>query len=201
MKKTEIILAILAIAALICNLNLVPGGSALTVLTLSALAILYMYFSFALFNNVSLRNVSKKGTFAGLGKLRIIGAAASGVALALTIIGIMFKIQFWPGGEIQLRIGLLGLVIVSAIGIFKYIKTKSPFYVNILKRIIIVGGLGLILVLSPKLSWFEIRYRNHPEYVEAMQKATANPENEELWEKVEIERKKMNNEHVEQGQE
>jgi hypothetical protein len=201
MKKAEIILAILAILALIFNLNLVPGASALTVLSLSALAVLYMYFSFALFNDVRLRNIFKKGTFSEINKMRIFGAAGAGIALAITIIGIMFKVQLWPGAELQLRMGLLALAIVTAIGLFKYLKEKSSFYLRVFKRAAVVGGLGLTLMFSSETAWLEIRYRNHPEYVEAVKKALAKPDNKELWEKVEIERKKINNEHVEQGQE
>ncbi len=201
MKKAEIILAILAILALIFNLNFVPGASALTVLSLSSLAVLYMYFSFALFNDVRLRNIFKKGTFTEINKMRTFGAAGAGIALAITIIGIMFKIQLWPGAELQLRMGLLALAFVTAIGLFKYLKEKSPFYLRVFKRAAVVGGLGLTLMFSSETAWLEIRYRNHPEYVEAVKKALAEPDNKELWEKVEIERKKINNEHVEQGQE
>jgi hypothetical protein len=44
--------------------------------------------------------------------------------------------------------------------------------------------------------WTEIRYRNHPEYVEAFKKAMADPDNAALWKDVDIEMKKINNEQV-----
>ncbi|MBK8807420.1 MAG: hypothetical protein IPO21_12560 [Bacteroidales bacterium] len=48
-------------------------------------------------------------------------------------------------------------------------------------------------MLTPKTSWVELKHRNHPDYVNAYKKAMADPENKELWDNVEVERKKMNN--------
>lgn len=193
MKKAEIIIAILSIIALGLNLLLIPGGSVLTVLTLLTLSFLYMYLSFALFNAIRLRNIFKKDSYKGISTLRIVGSVGTGFALSATTIGILFKFQSWPGASFNLIAGLFGLLIVTIIGLIKNLKNKSNYYSGIFKRVVIIGGLGLILILIPKTSWVELKYRNHPEYVNALKKAMANPDNEELWDNVEAERQKMNN--------
>lgn len=192
MKKTEIIIATLSIIALGLNLLLIPGGGVLTVLTLSLLSMIYLYLSFALFNDIRLRNIFKKESYKELSTSRIVGAIGTGIALSATTIGLMFKFQSWPGADLNLGAGLLGLIIVTIIGIVKYRKCKSDYYIRIIKRTAIFGGIGLILMLTPKVSWIEFKYRNHPEYVDALKKAMADPENKSLWTNVEVERQKMN---------
>ncbi len=193
MKKTEIIIATLSIIALVLNLLLIPGSSVLTVLTLSILSVFYMYLSFALFNDIRFRNILKKGSYKGKSTKRIVGAVGTGLALSLTTTGLLFKFQSWPGASFNLGTGLVGLLTVAIISTIKYFKNKSEFYTRIFKRIAIFGGLGLILMIIPKTTWIEIKYRNHTEYIDAVKKAMADPDNKELWDNVEIQRQKMDN--------
>ena len=165
----------------------------MTVLTLSILSIIYVFLGFALFNDIRLRNIFKKESYTSVSGLRILGAVGAGWALSATINGLMFKFQSWPGADSNLGVGLVGLLIVTIIGTIKYSKNKSEYYTRIFMRIAIFGGLGLILMLTPKTSWIELKYRNHPAYVDALKKAMADPDNIKLWDKVEAERQKMNN--------
>jgi len=58
-----------------------------------------------------------------------------------------------------------------------------------------------ILTFTPKIGLIELKYRNQPSYVDALKKAMADPENTELWDKVEIERQKMDNVDYQKSQE
>ncbi|MBB6610380.1 hypothetical protein H7F15_04960 [Pontibacter sp. Tf4] len=195
MKKTEIILGAMAAVALITNLLFAPTGNILIVLSLSVLSILYMYLSFALFNGIRFRHILKKESYKGISTMRIIGAIFTGLALSITLIGILFKYQLWPGATINLRVGLSGLVLMVLIGAVGYARSKAAYYANIAKRIAIYGALGIIMLLLPTDELIEIRYRNHPEYAEALKKAIAAPGNEDLWQKAEAERQRMNTEN------
>jgi hypothetical protein len=194
MKKAEIILGAIALTALVLNLLFAPSGSIITVLSLSILSVLYMYLSFALFNGIRLRHIFKKDAYKGVGTMRIIGAILTGVALAATIVGLLFKFQSWPGATINLSVGLIGLAIALIVCSIKYSKTKSDYYTTIFKRIAVYGGLGIIFLILPKEIWLELKYRNHPGYVNALKDSMANPNNQELWDKVEKECQKMNEE-------
>lgn len=194
MKKAEIIIVTLSIIALAMNLLLAPGGGVLTVLALSTLSIIYFYLGFALFNDIRLRKIFKKDSYKEISSSRILGAVGAGITLSMTTIGLMFKFQSWPGADLNLGVGLFGLLIVTIIGLTKYFKNKSDYYTRIFKRAAIFGGLGLIIMLTPETTLVEFKYRNHPEYVNALKKAMADPDNSELWDNVETERQKMNNE-------
>ncbi len=192
MKKAEIIFGTLAIIGLTINLLDIPGGIVLTVLTLSIISTLYMYLSFALFNDIRLGKIFKKDSYKRISTMKIVGAIMVGFALSITMIGILFKFQSWPGASFNLGFGLFWLLICSIVGLIKYLKTKSDYYTKIFKRIAIYGVIGLVLMILPRKTWLEVRNRNHPEYIEAVKKAWADPENQELWDKVNEERQRMN---------
>lgn len=191
MKKAEIIIATLSIIALVLNILLIPGAGVLTVLTLGTLSVIYVFLGFALFNDISISRFFTKNNHEEINTLKFLGAVGAGLAISLTVNGIMFKFQSWPMADFNLRAGLAGLLIVTIIGIIKYSKNKSEYYIRIFKRVAIWGGIGLILMLTPKKSYVEFKYRNHPAYVNAFKKAMDNPENKEFRDKVEIEKQKM----------
>jgi hypothetical protein len=191
MKKGEKILVALSVFALILNLFLIPFGGVLTVMTLSALSILYFYFGIALFNDIRLRKIVKKESYEGISPLRRAGAVGAGMALSVTTTGLMFKFQAWPGANIYLVIGLVGLVAVMVAGAVKYSKNKSVFYTRIVKRAVLYGGLGFMLILMPKYFLLEFKYRNYPDFVQAVKNAAADPGNPALQEKIKEERQKM----------
>ncbi len=87
-----------------------------------------------------------------------------------------------------------GLVILSIIGTYStisYIKHKSDFYRGVIKRILIVSGLGILFLTIPKEFQIEILYKGHPEFIEAYKNALNNPDNEELWDKFYKENDKL----------
>jgi len=193
MKKAEIIIATLSLLAVGMNIFLISGGSTLCAMLLMTLSAFYFYFGFALFNDIKIREIVHKETFTRISTLRIIGAIGSGMALCISIIGILFKLFSWPGANVLLYAGLIGLLFVSLIGLSKYLTNKSSFYLKILRRTIIVGVFGLILFLLPNMSIMEFKYRNYPEYINAYKKACENPDNEDLWKIVDTERQKIYN--------
>lgn len=180
MKKAELILGISCLVALALNLSFLPGGSILTVLTFSALSVFYLYFGFALFNDVPLKQIFQQSSYTHINKGRIIGAVGVGIALSATTGGLMFKFQSWPGAKINLGIGVFALFLVTIVGLFKYSKNRSPYYTNIFKRVVLFGALALTLLFIPKKTWLNFKYRNNPAYVEALEKAMADPGNAEL---------------------
>jgi hypothetical protein len=152
---------------------------------------LYMYFSFALFNGIRFRNIFKKQSYQGISALRITGAVMTGFALSITLVGLMFKIMSWPGAAVNLGVGLAGLIIAAIIGGVKYALSSATYYIRIFKRIGLYGAIGTLLFFLPKDYWITAKYRNYPEYVEAYKKATASPDNKELWQELDEERKKI----------
>jgi hypothetical protein len=192
MKKAEKIFGLLVFVALILNISLIATGSMFTVLILGLLSTFYMYVSFALFNEISFKNILKKETYKEIGSLRIVGAVLTGLAIATTLIGVLFTVQSWPGSKVNLSGGLMGLLIAFIVGFLKYRKSKSNYYINIFKRIVIYGGIGIVFYILPENSWRDFKYRNYPEYLKALDDARAEPNNQDLWDKANEEREKIN---------
>ena len=195
MEKAEIILGVISITALLLNLIIIPESSFLIVLSLSALSVFYMVLSVILFNDIRIIEILKNESFKRVSSMRLVGSILLGFTLSMTIFGLLFKVQFWPEPNVKLGTGLFGLLIALIVGYIKYSKTKSAYYTKIFKRIAVYGGFGLILMLMPRETLLEIKHRNHPEYVEAVKKAMNEPDNQELWEKVEDKRQKINEEN------
>jgi len=191
MKITEKILTVIAILATIMKLLHWPGANILLILSLLFLSILYMYFGFAFFNNIRLREIFKKDSYKETAVLRIIGAIFTGIIIGSGLIGILFVALFWPGGLIMLSfIIFFGLILLSFI-VYKLIRTGAIFYKRILFRLGVVYLLSLFLYLLPwraKLNW---RYPSDPDYVEAYIEYHENPTDPISKFNYELERSKM----------
>jgi hypothetical protein len=193
MKKTELIAGIIAALSIILQAFLIPGSGPLTVLSLSSLSIIYFWFGILLFNDIRLRAAFKKISYAGISTARKIGAIGAGFALSTIVIGIMFRIQCWPGANVMLLDGFAMIVIVCIVAGFKYPKNKSEYYNRIFKRAAIFGGFGFVLMILPPYSWSQLRYKNHPAYRDALKNSSEDPTNQALWDKVKEEKEKMDN--------
>ena len=191
MKKFELIVGFAAILGICLKILHFPGSTVLTVLAFGILSIFYYVFSFTLFNDIGdirLRDIRLQDIFR---KESHKDSNAKGIkefvrilwswTLPLILIGGLFKLQFWAGGNRLLLLGLLSIgLILLTVTIF-----KSDYYKRILKRIAIYGGLGLVLFLTPTATLVDIYYRNNPEYAELYKKVLAAPDNLELREQLE----------------
>lgn len=187
MKKVEIILAILSVVAIAMDLLFIPGGSGLTMIFLFTLSGMYMYFSFAILNDIGLRKIFKSESYQSTSPFRVVGTVFVGFQLATTIIGILFKILNWTGADEMLSVGLVGLFIAGVVGLIRYRKSGSATYPRVFRRIIVVGGLGTILYLMPEMGWMKFKFRNYRSFIEAQKKLNADPYNQELQRKVDEE--------------
>jgi len=191
MKKLEIIIAGLALTAVTMNLYLVPGGAILTVLLISVLLMLYFYSGLALFHDIPFKDILKKQSYSLIPKPEKLIARFMGIAMAITLVGFLFVLQSWPGAKFNLMVGLFVLLIVNVAAYIKYVKGKSPFYLQIFKRAAIVGAIGLFFLFSPDNIVRDFKFRDHPAYLDLLNKLAADPDNEELWKKLQEERSRI----------
>ena len=185
MKKIEFITGLIALLGIFLRIIHLDGGSILIVLAFSTLSMFYYVFSFALFNDIKLRDVFKKASYKDTNAKRIIGAIGFGWTLSVIVIGGLFKLQFWAGANIQLLAGLATMGVILLIATIFYFRSKADYYKRIFKRIIIYGGLGIILFCTPTSTFVDIYYRNNPDYAELYKKVLTAPDNLELREQLE----------------
>ncbi|OUS00982.1 hypothetical protein A9Q86_09565 [Flavobacteriales bacterium 33_180_T64] len=192
MKQTEKILGALILLFMISRLFFSYPFSAIAItFSILLLAVLYLWLSFGLLNNIRLRNIFKKESYKKTSPLRILGTVLTGFILSLTLIYSLFKFQLWPYGNEGLLISIYGLLIVIIIALIKYLTSKNKFYSSILKRLIFIGTFAVSLYLIPYESLLKIKNRKYPEYVEAEIKSMRDPQNKELQEKAREELMKM----------
>jgi len=184
MKRIELVVAAILIIALAIRFAHLPGGSVLITLSLSLFAVLYMYFSFGLFNGIRFRKMFKKASYANITTMRIVGSVMVGLALAILMTGILFKVMSWPGAGINLLFGLVATLIGGAVAAVKLINVKAPFYQRVLKRVAVWGTVGSLLLLAPGHFMLRLDFRNDPELLEAHISARTYPDSLELWNRV-----------------
>ena len=159
------------------------GGGVLLTLSLSALAI-YYFLSFAFLNDIPFGKMFHAGSYKEISRKRIIGTIGLGFALSCISIGTLFFLQFWPGGTINIGLGLFLLAIAVIVALNRYSETRSVFYKKIFLRAFVFGGIGIIALFTPAMKLFELFHRNNPAYIEATRKYWADPGNDSLWKDV-----------------
>lgn len=191
MKRFEIVLIVLIVLGFILNISGVAGGALVISLSIFTLSAFYFLCSYFLFSNIGLRDAFKSSTFKSLSILRIIGAFFCGAFLGLGLLGLLFKWQFWPGASFMLLVALVNISVILIISIIKFTKQKSIFYKNLLKRAVVMFVLGIVAFFLPSIIIAELKYRQHPQYLEALRALQEDPNNEELkkkeieeWEKI-----------------
>ncbi|EPR72095.1 hypothetical protein ADIWIN_2934 [Winogradskyella psychrotolerans RS-3] len=192
MKQTEISIGLAILLLMVLRLCFTYPYAALliTLLTL-LLSILYFVFSFGLLNQIRFRNLFKKESYKDISILRLIGAIGTGLILSILPISILFKFQGWPYGNIILLIGLVSLLPIIAIVIFKFFTHKNRFYKTLLIHLSIISAVGILFFFIKPETLLELKFRDSPEYVEAVKNEMKDPENLELQEITDKVRLKM----------
>ncbi len=148
MKKIELISCIgITLSILLKLLNLPFGGELLTV----SITILAIYY-FLIFSGTKQKFVSTLKKF--LFKEDVtdtIEVKISGFALPLVLIATLFRLQHFPFSSTLFYVGLTAIFIALAIIGYKYMRTKSPFLYNLAVRLIIIGGIGALIFITPSM--------------------------------------------------
>lgn len=185
--KTEKVLFGIFIIGLIFKYNLWPGGSVLVLFSLLGIAFCYFPLGFYIIND---KPVFKK-------KLGL--SILYGWLLSIALIGIIFKIMFWPGAGPMLVIGgvsLIPLLIVAIILNNKSDEESRVFNKNLLIRTSIVAFLTLLIFFISSENILKFEYRNDPKLLELKLNEINSDNPEEAYNKTqEYLKEKENNEN------
>ena len=116
MKKLALMAAVLTLVALVLKLRGLQQGNTLLIVGMGTLSIV------ALFLGRLFPCPDERGH--GLWKFAML---LTGFSLAVAIMGLLFKIMHWPGGNTNLIVGIVGLSI-SAIAWFLYFRNRKNIY-------------------------------------------------------------------------
>jgi hypothetical protein len=133
-NNTEKAVIGIALVGTLFKLQHWPGAGILLTVGLSSLAMLYFPMGFYF-----LTNKSEK-----------IAAAVSGLFLSYVPLGILFKVQHWPGASVMLTVSMVTVPMVYLALFFMRKKAKPdslPFYNSMLLRITFLILILFILAL------------------------------------------------------
>jgi len=173
--KTEKVLLALFIISLIFKLMHWPGAGPIMILSLLILALCYFPFGFYFFSDKNLKT-QKIGISLVFGWL-----------LSICIIGILFKLMYWPGSSPMLLIGTLTVVPLIGVAILLYVKSTEilkNYYKNLLIRTSVLFLLSLLCFLLPNSVLINHYYANEPELKELYLKQQENPEDETVQKEI-----------------
>ena len=195
MRIIEKALVLIAVFGLIVRLMGEPIGSFIMMTSLCSLCWIYVFLSFALLNGVTLRGAFKSDAYTGIPRWHKIGAVLTGIGLGISCLGILFKLQAWGGAQLYLIQGLVLCLIPSVIGLLKRSGRYKHFYNRVLSRTIILACLCLLFFSLPDLFFLKLYYRDSPAFINAVEQSRKDPSNQQLRDKVNEERRKINQNH------
>lgn len=166
MKKAEISLILIILVLLTLALLNVPGMGLLMALFCPLLSILYFWFGFALFNDIPLKHIFKRKSYTDIPARNIILSVLMGIFISLIPIGILFKIQFWPGTSVFLKVGAYSAFMLCMVIQGFLFREKSQTLINVLKRGLAYGLVGYGFFLMTNNQLIDIIYHKHPDYAE-----------------------------------
>lgn len=149
MKRTEIILASLAILGIMLKIYDVAGAFFLSLIFIMLIALFHYVFSFALLNEVNFKNLFNKEYYKqnNIDTKKILSAVFLGWSLSIIEIAILFNLAYWPGREEMMWAGMISTLLFGLIFIFINKKNKKLVQKN-LYRMLIVLILGFIAINS-----------------------------------------------------
>jgi len=137
MKITERILIGLGILGILLRMLHWPGGNIALVLSLSLLAIFYFAGSYFLFNPTKVTTVDGID-YKQASAPRVTMAILTGMSLPVAVIGILFKVMYWPGAAVMLLVGAITLLPFAVVALVTYSVKKEEFYKEIAFRTVVV---------------------------------------------------------------
>lgn len=149
MRKLELIFGTVAAISIAYKFILGNDMNTIFIISIMGLCLFYIYFSFAYFNKIRFKKILKKTSYKGISKWKILGTIGLGFGLGITILGILWSLMYWPFNT-YFSLGIPLMLIIGIISLIKFSATRSVYYVRILKRIIVIGGIGIILWLTPQ---------------------------------------------------
>jgi hypothetical protein len=187
MKRLEQILAVIVLISLVMKLFSIPFAGELFTLSVSILIIMYTYFGWLLFNDIRLRNMTKRVYYVGIPKSRIICTIGLGFGTGLVSSGVLFRIQLWPMTNEVVIFGLIVTSVSLLIILLASLKSTGKLLKRNIIRITTVVILGTASLFVSELTLMEVYHGDHPEYIKAYENYLKNPDSEEAVKRLEIE--------------
>lgn len=145
MKKVEIVLILIALITYVLHAFGVNGVDVFYTMSMMSLSFVYCYLGFAIFNNISLKNITKKAAYQSISKNQLLLAIFIGVSISLSIVTTFLISMEWPNSTTLLFPSLLPMAFFTAMSFYMQRKSESPVYKTALPR---TAAFFLVTVIS-----------------------------------------------------
>lgn len=168
MRNIEKILILLFCIAIVCRFINFPGSVVLITFLSICLCIGYLFFSWYLFK--------EKHT----NEQNITVSIIAGLFLSTSLLGIVFKINIWPGSRVIQcpSLFVIGILIVT-LAIMHINNNKKVYCLLMIKRCLFIGFMSLTFLYIPTYYLIKIIHRNNSTEARLLIQTFYNPENEE----------------------
>ena len=152
--KTEKILASLFLLTYILKCLAIPGGAFMMLIVLMALSFVYFPGGFYFLADGNLK------------KQNIALSIVTGMVLSIVVLGLLFKLMYWPGAALMLLVSL-GITLPLTIA-FYFIRKKEGdelkgYYGKLLGRTVAGAVIALTFYLVPMSVLIRVQHWQDPE--------------------------------------
>jgi hypothetical protein len=176
--KTEKVLSIIFLISLVFKVAGWPGGGALMVLSLTILTLCYFPFGFYFLND--------KPVF----KQKLSTSIIYGWLLPVAILGVEFKLMYWPGYGPMLIIGIMTSAILLVVAYMMHKKATTEenklYHKNLLLRTLILFFCAFVCFLIPEKTIIDISFQYDEKLKELYLKKSENTNDLELQKEIEL---------------
>ena len=113
----------------------------------------------------------------------------TGITFSICVVGILFKLQFWPGAEINLLTGMVLCALTVIVAIFLRNRKEADegmhnYFRVLIKRALLAISFAALFFAVPQRTIINIEYRKDPEYARLLNEFLADPDNKTKWESL-----------------
>jgi hypothetical protein len=149
--------------------------------SITLLAIYYMWFGFFIFNRAVISDLIDRKKRAAFDPFRTTGSILMGLVYSYALIAIMFAVFFFQGMHFML--GFASLLLAAATGFAAFNQWLKKIDGKYLRQYYLRSAILLALTLSfwltPLQTRLNIMYRQHPDFIEAYMNYHNNPGDEQ----------------------
>ncbi|UII25572.1 hypothetical protein LVD15_20020 [Fulvivirga maritima] len=167
-KKLEIIFVVLFLHGVLLRFISLEWSNELLIVSALMLFVIYVFFGFSIFTNVSPKSIFSGG-FKGVPGWQIGVSIWSGIVMCAAVAGLLFRMLLLTGADEMLILAVIGVsattILVSAVMLLKK-QYLDPFYARFFKRMIPALVLTLIFVGISSSDLYKIYTKDNPEEAE-----------------------------------
>ncbi|MFO7979006.1 MAG: hypothetical protein R6U64_10135 [Bacteroidales bacterium] len=185
-NKTERLGGLVVLVLIAARILIGPEMNVALRLSLTLLAVFYMWFGFFIFNRTGLTDLITRKRNLRLNPFRITSSIIMGLLYSFCMISLIFSFYFLRGMHVLIGLSTVLVVVATLLmGTYQWIhKAEAAYIRQFYLRSALFAILGFAFLATPLQTRLEVLYGNHPDFVEAYMNYYQNPREEQAIENL-----------------